>query len=55
MKAVERGTTRCPRCMVPTDYQFFDRGDETLLYEVRCGSCTNVYTEVTVVPAASVV
>jgi len=55
MKPVETGTTRCPRCMAPTDYQFFDLGDETLLYEVRCGSCASVYTEVTGVPAASVV
>lgn len=53
MKAVESGTARCPRCMALTGYKFFDRGDDTLLYEVRCESCSNVYTEVTVVPAAS--
>jgi phage FluMu protein Com len=53
MKAVESGITRCPRCMVLTGYKFFDRGDDTLLYEVRCESCGNVYSEVTGVPAAS--
>jgi hypothetical protein len=52
MKAVESGTTRCPRCMVLTGYEFFDHGD-TLLYEVRCTSCANVYTEVTALQAVS--
>ena len=52
MKAVESGTARCPRCMALTGYQFFDRG-ATLLYEVRCSSCSNVYTEVTELPSAS--
>jgi hypothetical protein len=53
MKPVETGTARCPRCMALTGYQFFDRGDGTLSYEVRCGVCGNVYIEVTEVPAAS--
>jgi hypothetical protein len=52
MKAVESGTARCPRCMALTGYQFFDHG-ATLLYEVRCSSCSNVYTEVTELPSAS--
>jgi phage FluMu protein Com len=52
MKAVESGTARCPRCMALTDYQFFDRGD-SLLYEVRCTACANVYAEVTELPATS--
>jgi hypothetical protein len=53
MTTVERGTTRCPRCMALTGYQFIDRGDHTLLYEVRCVSCSNVYTEITDMPAVS--
>jgi hypothetical protein len=51
MTAVESGTARCPRCMALTGYQFFDRG-ATLLYEVRCTACSNVYTEVTELAAA---
>jgi hypothetical protein len=53
MKAIERGTARCPRCMALAEYQFFDRGDDTLSYEVRCNVCKNVYIEITEVPAAS--
>ena len=53
MKAIERGTARCPRCMALAGYQFFDRGDNTLSYEVRCDVCENVYVEITEVPAPS--
>lgn len=53
MNTLERGTTRCPRCMALTGYQFIDRGDQTLLYEVRCESCSNVYTELTELPGVS--
>jgi phage FluMu protein Com len=47
MKVIERGTARCPRCMTLAEYQFFDRGDDTLSYEVRCDACKNVYVEIT--------
>jgi hypothetical protein len=53
MKAIEHGTARCPRCMALAEYQFFDRDDDTLSYEVRCDVCKNVYIEITGVPAAS--
>jgi len=39
--------------MALTGYQFFDRGDGTLSYEVRCDVCSNVYVEVTEIPATS--
>ena len=39
--------------MALSGYQFFDREDGALLYEVRCDACGNVYTEITSVPAAS--
>jgi len=39
--------------MTLTEYQFFDRGDDTLSYEVRCDACKNVYIEITEVPAPS--
>ncbi len=46
--AVERGRTRCPRCMAWADYQFLDRGENTLEYEVRCAACGHVHSEVNV-------
>ncbi|HKI41251.1 MAG TPA: hypothetical protein VKA66_12880 [Mycobacterium sp.] len=46
--AVERGRTRCPRCMAWADYQFLDRGYNTLEYEVQCEACGNKHSEVTV-------
>jgi hypothetical protein len=53
MVAVEHGRTRCPRCMAWAEYRFLDRGDDTLEYEVRCGACDNVHSEVTGVSTGS--
>jgi hypothetical protein len=39
--------------MAFAEYQFFDRGDDTLSYEVRCKVCKNVYVEVTELPTPS--
>ncbi|BBZ43754.1 hypothetical protein MPRM_10350 [Mycobacterium parmense] len=49
--AVERGRARCPRCAAWAEYRFLDRGQNKLEYEVRCASCDNVHSEVTVVAA----
>lgn len=46
MVTVEHGRTRCPRCMSWAEYQFLDRGDDTLEYQVQCSSCGNVHSEV---------
>ena len=51
--AVERGHARCPRCMAWAEYQFLDRGDNKIEYEVRCAACGNVHSELTVVSAAT--
>ena len=53
MVALEHGRTRCPRCMASAEYRFLDRGDDTLEYEVRCGACDNVHSEVTAVSTGS--
>lgn len=50
--AVERGRARCPRCMAWAEYRFLDCGDNKLEYEVRCGACSHVHSEVTVVSSA---
>lgn len=55
MTAVERGRARCPRCMAWAEYRFFDRGDAGLEYEVRCGDCGHVHSEVTNVSTAPTV
>jgi mono/diheme cytochrome c family protein len=46
-KTVEFGTARCPRCMAHAEYRFLDLGDGTVEYQVRCGACHGVYSEVT--------
>lgn len=51
--AVERGRTRCPRCMAWADYRFLDRGDNMLEYEVQCGACGHVHSEVNVLSPAT--
>jgi hypothetical protein len=51
--AIETGRTRCPRCMAWTEYRFLDLGDNKLEYEVRCTTCGNIHSEVTVVTAAA--
>ena len=53
MVTVERGRTRCPRCMKMSEYQFLDRGDDTLEYEVRCPD-GHVHSEVTAVSTPTV-
>jgi uncharacterized Zn finger protein len=50
--AIESGRTRCPRCMAWADYRFVDLGDDKLEYEVRCGSCGNIHSEITVISTA---
>ena len=46
---VESGRARCPRCMAWAEYRFLDHGDNRLEYEVQCGACGHVHSEVTVV------
>ena len=50
MSVVERGTARCPRCMVQADY-CFQEGGEFLRYEVSCRPCGYVYVEDCVSPS----
>ena len=47
--AVESGRARCPRCAAWAEYRFLDHGDNKLEYEVKCGACGHVHSEVTVV------
>ncbi|MGK2880460.1 MAG: hypothetical protein ACSLE6_06590 [Mycobacterium sp.] len=42
---VEQGVARCPRCMSVADYRFLEPAGGDLSYEVRCGSCGNIYVE----------
>jgi hypothetical protein len=51
--AVESGRARCPRCMAWAEYRFLDRGENKLEYEVKCGACGNVHSEVSVVSTAT--
>ncbi len=51
MTTVERGRTRCPRCAASAEYRFLEVGRTELEYEVRCGSCGHVYSEVTLITA----
>ncbi len=51
--AVERGRSRCPRCMAWADYQFLDRGENLLEYEVQCGACGHRHSEVNFVSTAT--
>jgi uncharacterized Zn finger protein len=53
MTAVEQGPARCPRCMTWAQYRFLDHGNDKLEYEVRCGACGNVHSEVTVVSTSA--
>ena len=46
-KTVEFGTARCPRCMLHAEYRFLDLGGGTMEYQVRCGACQHVHTELT--------
>jgi uncharacterized Zn finger protein len=50
---VECGRTRCPRCMAWAQYQFLDRGNNVLEYEVRCEACGNVHSEVNVLSTSA--
>jgi hypothetical protein len=43
---VERGSARCPRCVAVADYTFVESELDTVLYEVDCRSCGEVYSEV---------
>jgi uncharacterized Zn finger protein len=52
MTTVEHGRTRCPRCATLAEYRFLEMGDDKLKYEVRCGSCGHVHSEVTSVSTA---
>jgi uncharacterized Zn finger protein len=52
MTTVEHGRTRCPRCAAFAEYRFLEIGDDKLKYEVRCGSCGHVHSEVTPVSTA---
>ncbi|MDG4667412.1 hypothetical protein [Mycobacterium sp. 236(2023)] len=45
---VERGLTRCPRCVAVADYVFVEtsqRPPNGLRYEVRCRKCGEYYSE----------
>ncbi|CAM3151057.1 hypothetical protein MYSI104531_21070 [Mycobacterium simiae] len=46
MTAVEQGRARCPRCAAWAEYQFLELGGDRLEYQVHCGSCRHVYSEV---------
>jgi uncharacterized Zn finger protein len=39
--------------MAWAEYQFLERGNDKLEYQVRCDDCGHVHSEVTVVPTAS--
>ncbi|MCV7429518.1 hypothetical protein [Mycobacterium montefiorense] len=54
MTTVEHGPTRCPRCAAWAEYRFLESGDDKLEYEVRCGTCGHVYSEVTPVSTPGV-
>ena len=43
---VERGSARCPHCVAVADYTFVESELDTVLYEVDCRSCGEVYSEV---------
>jgi hypothetical protein len=43
---VERGSARCPHCVAVADYTFVEGELDTVLYEVDCRSCGEVYSEV---------
>jgi uncharacterized Zn finger protein len=49
MTTVEHGHARCPRCATWADYRFLEIGDDKLKYEVQCGTCGHVHSEVTLV------
>jgi hypothetical protein len=44
-KVVERGLTRCPRCVTTADYVFIEADSNVTRYEVRCRSCGEFYGE----------
>jgi hypothetical protein len=44
-KVVERGVTRCPRCVTTADYAFIEADFNVTRYEVRCRSCGEFYSE----------
>ena len=50
---VERGSARCPRCMVLTDYCFYEGDDGQLRYEVACQPCGHVHSEECSAPLAN--
>jgi uncharacterized Zn finger protein len=52
MTTVEQGRARCPRCATWAEYRFLEIGDAKLKYEVRCGTCGHVHSEVTAVSTA---
>lgn len=49
MTAVEQGRARCPRCAAWAEYQFLELGEGRLEYQVHCGTCGHVHSEVTLV------
>ncbi|MCV7410330.1 hypothetical protein [Mycobacterium florentinum] len=51
MTTIEHGRARCPRCAAFAEYRFLEIGDNKLEYEVRCGTCGHVHSEVTPVSA----
>lgn len=54
MMTVEHGRTRCPRCAVWAEYRFLEIDGGKLEYEVRCGTCGHVHSEVTTVSTPGV-
>jgi uncharacterized Zn finger protein len=54
MTAVEQGSTRCPRCAAWAEYRFLEDGTDKLEYQVRCGTCGHLHSEVTLIATAGV-
>ncbi|CDO86191.1 hypothetical protein [Mycobacterium triplex] len=52
MTTVEHGRTRCPRCAAFAEYRFLEVGKTELKYEVCCGTCGHVHSEVTLLTAS---
>jgi hypothetical protein len=50
---IEKGTSRCPRCMVLADYSFHEDDGGLLRYHVDCRACGNVHVELCALPAVA--
>ena len=50
---IEKGTSRCPRCMVLAAYSFHEDDGSLLRYQVDCKACGNVHVELCGLPAVA--